>query len=309
MQKKLLILTAGLTLNAASALALPFPVSTPIANFTHNDILVLVDNDDMTRPDFASGNYKTVHLLPRRVEVFKDPETGKADFSTLPVYDRHGKLQSLILDFSVVTSTGNTAESKLAATFPTITTRYYPIAKTSGFAGALQSEHAEILTLADDPEGLPADFVLNAIGQAEPMRIKLSKDGLNQMRCAIDGLEAAKAEMEDTEGTLPDFPSALSIVTGRLNQSYRAMDYEQKLIGSNILTDFRHTITLRVKADPDDAARELDSLIAKAIKLYKPSCDWKPNVPAEQQITLAGFKELTVFLSQYGITFKLKYSH
>ncbi|HYX35108.1 MAG TPA: hypothetical protein VE954_18585 [Oligoflexus sp.] len=309
MQTSSLALIGILALPAASALALPFPVGTQIANFKHADALVLVDNDDMTRADFASGNYKVVHILPRRVEIFKDPETGKADFSTLPVYDRNGKIQNLILDFSVVTSTGNVAESKLASVFPSIATRYYPMAKSSSFAGTFQSEHAKILTLVDDSEGAPADFVLNAIGQAEPLRIDLSKEGLNQLRCAIDGFEAAQAEIADKGLDPVDFPSALSLITGRLNQSYRVMDYEQKLIGVNAITDFRHSILLTAKADPTDSARELDGLIAKAIKFYKPTCDWKPNVPAEDQIKLAGFKEFIIYIGQYSITFKLKYSH
>ncbi len=309
MQTKSLLFIGFVALNAASAFALPFPVNTPIANFKSADVVVLVDNDDMTRPDFTSGGYKVVHILPRKLDLFRDPETGKADFSTLPVYDSNGKVQNLILDFSVVTTTGETAESKLATTFPTIATRYYPIAKTSSFTGTFQTENAKVLTLSEDPEGAPADFVLNAIGQAEPLRINLNKEGLNQMRCALDGMEAAQKEIAD-KGSVPnDFPSALSLITGRLVQSYRAMDYEQKLVNLNSVTDFRNSIVLSVKADPADSARELDSLISTAIKLYKPTCDWKPNVSPEEQIKLAGFKEFIIYIGQYSVAFKLKYSH
>jgi hypothetical protein len=295
---KLLTCAAGMLLSgtAMAQAAIPFPID---VNQGGPGMVALWDLIDATN-DPTGTKIHSVHSLPNQVVPAFDPESGVHDFHFRPNYDDFGDLNELILDFSLMTSTSANVPSALEAKYGPIRF-FYPMAKTSLFTPVKSNAGIQILTAADgEPSADPsARSMMTVQGISEPIRIVLNKKGLNNFSCALDVLQRVRSQAEQKSIPAPE-ANALSILTGRVVQTYRVFSSERLGQGERVATDYTHYLPVKLNGE-DVNDQSLPQKIFQTTKFFYPTCRVDSNLPIQKQIEFNGFQELVDFASKHGL--------
>jgi hypothetical protein len=95
--------------------------------------------------------------------------------------------------------------------------------------------------------------------------------------------------------------NALSILTGRVVQTYRVLDADKIVFGERALKDF--TLRVPLVLDHNNPADEnMINKILKTTKFFYPTCRLDTSLPIQRQIKFTGFKDLVDFASKYGLS-------
>jgi hypothetical protein len=208
-----LCLAAALAAGAAGADVRSFPTSALLSEV--DGVYVFADAlDFLAGTDQVADQVTTAWVTPTIATLAISDTDGRAALDTFPLFDEAGQVLSLVVDMRLQTLFDKGSKSRFEHKYSRPTLRLkYPIAVASQF-------EAHDLDPALGVEILAGSSPLRAAGTPELVRIRISRGGLEKLRCSFDALKRAREQGS---------PSAIrynsvNILTGRLMLTYRVYD-------------------------------------------------------------------------------------